>query len=106
LVVYLLDEALGALTLLCIFIHTLSLEVCYYYASGGLTSLSNIVSIDVSPLGIDGDCFLDQVMARGIKIKKIGPDSFRMVCHYGIGSEDVDQVLVALRDIIKRNARA
>ena len=45
-------------------------------------------------------------MARGIKIKKIGPDSFRMVCHYGIGSEDVDQVLVALRDIIKGNARA
>ncbi len=67
---------------------------------------TNIVSIDVSPLGIDGDCFLDQVMARGIKIKKIGPDSFRMVCHYGIGSEDVDQVLVALRDIIKGNARA
>ena len=105
-VAYLLDETFGALTLLYIFIHTLSLKVCYYYASGGLTSLSNIVSIGVSPLGIDGDCFLDQVMARGIKIKKIGPDSFRMVCHYGIGSEDVDQVLVALRDIIKGNARA
>jgi Cys-tRNA synthase (O-phospho-L-seryl-tRNA:Cys-tRNA synthase) len=45
-------------------------------------------------------------MARGIKIKKIGSASFRMVCHYGIGSEDVDQVLVALRDIIKGNARA
>ena len=67
---------------------------------------TNIVSIDVGPLGIDGDSFLSQVTARGIKIKKIGPASFRMICHRGIGHEEIGEVLTAMKDIIKRDARA
>ena len=67
---------------------------------------TNIVSIDAIPLGIDGDSFLRQVMARGIKVKKIGPASFRMICHRSIGPEETGEVLTALKDIIKRDARA
>lgn len=61
---------------------------------------TNIISIDLEPIGIDGDSFFNQVSARGIKIKRIGQASFRMVCHYGISTEDIDEVLSVLRDVI------
>lgn len=61
---------------------------------------TNIISIDLEPIGIDGDSFFNQVSTRGIKIKRIGQASFRMVCHYGISAEDIDKVLSVLRDVI------
>lgn len=65
---------------------------------------TNIVLIDVGSLGIDGDFFLNQVMQRGIKIKKIGRTSFRMICHYGVTRKEIDKVLIAIREIVKQSA--
>jgi len=46
------------------------------------------------------------MLAQGIKIKKIGTSSFRMVIHCGTGAKDIDRVLTAVSEIVKGLARS
>lgn len=62
---------------------------------------TNIISGDISGLGISIDEFLDKLLEKKIKAKKISKTSFRMVTHYGIEKEDIDYVIESIKDIIK-----
>lgn len=63
---------------------------------------TNIVSIDIAPLGLNGDEFFEQLLERGIKIKKIGPTAFRMVCHHNIDKDKINKVLFELKRLLNK----
>lgn len=63
---------------------------------------TNIVAIDVGPLGISGDDFLSKSLENGIKIKKIDPTAFRMVCYHNITRKHIEQVVEVLGQIIEK----
>jgi len=62
---------------------------------------TNIVFIDIDSLNINADEFYLKLLNNGIKIKKIGISSFRMVCHHNISMENVYYVLDVFRKILK-----
>lgn len=61
---------------------------------------TTIISLNVAPLGIDGDSFLQNMLDHQIKIKKIGVQQFRMVVHRHITYEDIDKVLDCLKEVV------
>ncbi len=60
------------------------------------TVQTNIVIADVSPLGMDADTFVLQAENIGIRIFAFSPTAVRFVTHYGIGPDDVSEVLERL----------
>jgi threonine aldolase len=58
---------------------------------------TNIVSVDITPFGIDGDEFLRSMLEMGIKLKKIGPQQFRMVLYYQISKSDIEKVIESFK---------
>lgn len=63
--------------------------------------LTNIVQIDFAPVGKTAQFVTDALLKRGIKIKPIGETACRMIAHAGVGPEDVDEALQAIREIIR-----
>ena len=61
---------------------------------------TNIVTIDVAHLNIAAPAVLDGMVARGIRIKQVGPSNFRMICHHDLSRPDLDQALTALAEIL------
>jgi len=63
---------------------------------------TNIVGAQVDGLrgGVEG--FLSDLAAEGIKAKKTGPASFRMITHYGIEESDVQCVISVCRQVAAR----
>jgi threonine aldolase len=58
---------------------------------------TNIVCVDIAPYGIDGDEFVRSMLEKGIKIKKIGPQQFRMVLYYQISKSDIEKVIESFK---------
>jgi threonine aldolase len=58
---------------------------------------TNIVCVDITPFGIDGDEFLRRMLENGIKIKKIGPQQFRMVLYYQITKSDIEKIIESFK---------
>lgn len=65
---------------------------------------TNIVGVDVAglPGGVEG--VLAGLAAEGIKAKKTGPASFRMITHHGIEASDVQTVISVCRHVAARLA--
>jgi len=60
---------------------------------------TNIVTIDVGHLTMSPRTILDTLAARQIRIKQVGPTSFRMICHNDISRPDLDLLLTSLAEI-------
>ncbi|MEW6661028.1 MAG: threonine aldolase family protein [Bacillota bacterium] len=60
---------------------------------------TNIIAIDIAHWGVDGDIFVKELLARGIKIKKIGRTAFRLVTHCQIREEDLPVVAQAVAEV-------
>lgn len=58
---------------------------------------TNIVMFGLSDLTQSLDKALAAWAAQGLKVNNISPTQFRAVTHYGIGQEDIDAALVAVR---------
>ena len=61
---------------------------------------TNIItgSVEALPTTIEG--FLDKLMQKGIKAKRISKTSFRMITHYGVEESHLYEVIEAVKDII------
>jgi threonine aldolase len=60
---------------------------------------TNIIFFDLDP-SIDVPAFLAGLSQRGVKAGASAPHRIRVVTHYGICSEDIDQALVAVRQTL------
>jgi len=63
---------------------------------------TNIVYLDLLDPGFNDDEFKRQLGACGVKLSHTGPARFRMVTHYGIGRDDIDRALAALRRTMQK----
>ncbi|MEW9123401.1 MAG: GntG family PLP-dependent aldolase [Thermotaleaceae bacterium] len=61
---------------------------------------TNIVTASVEKLSITIDEFLNQLMEKGIKAKRISKTSFRMVTHRGIERSHIEEVVEAVKTIV------
>jgi threonine aldolase len=64
--------------------------------------LTNIVNLDVAPVGMQATALADALAARGIKAKICTESTLRMVTHNDIGSADVETVLRAITEIANK----
>lgn len=62
---------------------------------------TNIVSPTIVKQGWDTDRLLEKLQEQGIKVKKIGRRTFRMVTHVHISGEDIDRVIAVLRRLFQ-----
>lgn len=62
---------------------------------------TNIIYFDLTSDRLKPAEFITQLGKKGIKLLGTGPSRFRVVTHYGIGSEDVDATLVALNQVME-----
>lgn len=62
---------------------------------------TNIVVGSIKELNISIESFLDKLMNKGIKAKRISKTSFRMVTHYGIDEEDIKHVIATVKEIVE-----
>jgi threonine aldolase len=60
----------------------------------------NIISLNLEPLKINGDKFLQKLNEHQIKIKKIGQSQFRMVIHRHITYEHINKVLHCFKELL------
>jgi len=63
---------------------------------------TNIVHLHFSSVGKSATEVVDRLLEQGFKIKLIVPDDCRMITHYGITAADVDEALLAIREILGR----
>ncbi|KAB3535213.1 threonine aldolase [Alkaliphilus pronyensis] len=63
---------------------------------------TNIVSLNLGFLSIDGKTIQEEFLKQGIKVKKIGDKSYRMIIHYQIKDEDIDYIADVTEEIIQR----
>lgn len=63
---------------------------------------TNIVTGSVSDLDLNIDEFLNALKLKGVLIKRISKENFRMVTHFGIQEEDIDYVLKAVDEVLNQ----
>ncbi|HPX67777.1 MAG TPA: GntG family PLP-dependent aldolase [Bacillota bacterium] len=61
---------------------------------------TNIVSGSIELLNITIEDFLNRLLSKGIKAKRISETSFRMVTHLGIDESHINYVIESVKDII------
>jgi threonine aldolase len=61
---------------------------------------TNIIYFDVASEKIDVEQLRTRLEQKGIKSLPTGRARFRLVTHYGVDAEDIDQTLAALREIM------
>jgi threonine aldolase len=61
---------------------------------------TNIITGSVEDLPTTIEGFLDKLMQKGIKAKRISKTSFRMITHYGVEENHLYEVIKAVEDII------
>jgi threonine aldolase len=66
---------------------------------GGI--LTNIINLDISPVGWEASSFAEKLSRFKIKVKVCSKSSLRMVTHNDIHPEDVDFVLQTIKRIIQ-----
>jgi threonine aldolase len=62
---------------------------------------TSIITGSVEDLSITIEGFLEKLMQKGIKAKRISKTSFRMITHYGIEESHLQQVIRTVEDIIE-----
>jgi len=62
---------------------------------------TNIIFFDLRSDRLAADDLITRLSKKGIKVSRTGPSRFRMVTHYGIEPQDIDAVLVALRETME-----
>lgn len=62
---------------------------------------TNIITASIEKLNITIDEFLEELLKENLKVKRISDHSFRMVTHYGIGEEEVAEVVQTLEKVTK-----
>ncbi len=63
---------------------------------------TNIIYVDLSPVGFDSARFADALAQLGVKIKPVGPMEFRMVTHKDTHSEDIPMVMEKVKICLER----
>ncbi|HYE11818.1 MAG TPA: GntG family PLP-dependent aldolase [Patescibacteria group bacterium] len=61
---------------------------------------TNIITASIEGLSATIESFLEKLMLKGIKAKRISKTSFRMITHYGIEEHHLQQVIEAVEEII------
>jgi len=62
---------------------------------------TNIVYFDVTDGRWAAEDVLTRLASEGVKILRVGPRRFRAVTHYGVKSEDINQAVSALAEVMK-----
>ena len=62
---------------------------------------TSITTGSVEDLNITIEEFLDKLLNRNIKAKRISKNSFRMITHWGIDKDDVEYVINSIKEIIE-----
>ncbi len=66
--------------------------------------LTNIVRLDLDPVGKKASILADYLLERGIKIKPVSETACRLITHFGITEKDIDKTLSLIKSFIdKRN---
>ena len=60
------------------------------------TVKSNIINLDLAQSRVDTEEFYQAVLEKDVLIKPLGGAHFRMICHYGIGEPEMDQIVDAI----------
>ena len=60
---------------------------------------TSIVSCSIEGLSSSIDGFLNKLLEKGIKAKRISNSSFRMITHYGIEKSDIDYVINSVKEV-------
>ena len=60
--------------------------------------LTNIVNLDLSPVGMEAPALADALLARNIKVKVCDETTIRMVTHNDISASHINEVLQAVRE--------
>lgn len=63
--------------------------------------LTNIINLDVNPVGWNASLFADRLNRFGIKVKVCSEDALRMVTHNDIQAQDIPFVLEKIKDILR-----
>jgi threonine aldolase len=63
------------------------------------TVQTNIVFFDVEP-PVSGEEVAARLRSAGVRLTAFGPQTLRFVTHYAISREDVEHVLLAMREIL------
>ena len=61
---------------------------------------TSIVSCDIAGLPCTIDTFLNKLLDKGIKAKKIAKSAFRMVTHYGVDTSDIEYVIDSVKEVV------
>ena len=69
------------------------------------TVQTNIVVADVSGLGTSSAQAKDKLKVAGVLVTTFGPHTIRMVTHYGIGPDDIEEALVRVGGCFGRKKR-
>lgn len=62
--------------------------------------LTNVVRIDLAPVGKTASYLVDALLKQGIKIKPVGESACRMITHWGITAQDVDEAIGAIASLV------
>jgi threonine aldolase len=63
--------------------------------------ITNIVQVDFSSVGREASFITEALARRHIKVKPISETSCRMITHYGISPQDVEEAIQAIRDVLR-----
>lgn len=62
--------------------------------------MTNVVQVELGPLGVSSDTAVSQLLARGIKVKPISATACRMITHWGISRDDIEATLAVVQEIL------
>jgi len=62
---------------------------------------TNIVYFTLAGTGISGEDLLTRLGEKGVKTLLTGPNTFRMVTHYGITENDITDAVSTLREAMQ-----
>ena len=81
--------------------HFFSISIIILIAGGLGGVLTNIVNLDVSPVGWKAPLFAERLLGYGIKAKVCTEHTLRMVTHNDIGDREVSFVLDRIGDLLR-----
>ncbi len=63
--------------------------------------LTNVVRVDFKAVGRTAARMVEELLKRGIKVKPVSETACRMITHWGLTAEDVDEALQVIRSIVR-----
>ncbi|KYZ77817.1 threonine aldolase [Anaerosporomusa subterranea] len=62
--------------------------------------MTNVVQIEFGPLGLCSEEVVSRLLNRGVKVKPIGPTACRMITHWGISKQDIEETLAIMQEML------